>query len=626
MDALRSVYYDVEFKADDNPLEKADKTVDDLTESLEKMGKTGEKAGKKVEDSFDDANDEVEKLGKTAKGTTDTLGGIGSGMKGVASGIKGIVAAIGIKEITQGAYELSRGFANVEYTAAKINTLAKQDLPMVLDDMRSLAVEYGITDANIVGEAMYQALSAGRSYEDLTSGFMEGVLKTSKAGFVDPLGAVDLTTTIMNTFDVDDANEIGDVLLATQNKGKTTVNEMSQYYSRHLASFNAIGVGYKDAFGLLAEATKIVSTADASTGIGAILGEFSRSDSTVNDYFKELNGDTIPEFLSKGGSITDVIRDIKKTLDVTAMPAADMFGSLEASRTFDALTTSLESLAESISYVGESTGELEGAFKTMNETTKSELDKMQATIENSKISIGEALTPAVTESTAKIADVISFLTSGDTSMSNTKAWMESTGFDKNKHGTYEEFKTKKKFVDMEGDNLLNPEYYAAGKNESNIGEIASESKRKSAKKDMEFTLGYAIELADKDTLKAYKDQVSKQQEEYEEKYKNASGYERFEVEAILDMNKTMLDMLTKNESIINPMDFMSISDRVALADQLNEINNSTAQTFTTNVTNHINVSPAERHMANEIAREIEKSTIAYIPKASNKYDSVMMAK
>lgn len=595
--------YDVEFEVNKNPLEKADRTVDDLTGSLVKMGDAGQKGGKKVEDSFKKTNDEAKKLKKGVGEAFGEAGRLSNMLKGAFAGLAGSAIVKGIQSMAMGAYNLADGFANVEYAAAKVNTLAKQDLPTVLQDMRNIALEYGIQDATLVGEAMYQALSAGRDYQSLMDGFMDENLQISKAGFVDPLGAVDLTTTIMNTYQLKDMNGIGDALLATQDRGKTTVDEVTQYYSKQFGAFRSIGVGYKDALALLAETTRMGQrTADASTGIGAILSEFSKSDSTVNEYFKELNDTTIPEFLKNGGSIVETISMIKSTLDVLNMSSFDMFGSVEAARTFETMTSDMNGLIETQESVRNSTGKLEEAFDTMSQTTKTALDEAKTAWEDFKIALGEKVAPTVVD---WLRDLTSLL--------NGTAIEDAREHNKNK------------LVERG----LNPEFYAGGgmfpeelrekDYNKKIGQLGTVGERIRSKKNIDYNIEKLIKTSSPEEIDAYINKVTQQHVGYKQQYDAATGEERGRLSAVLDMSTHMLKLFDEYKQNFNTVANVRVNPLMeqGLEQMLTEVSNTTnnESTQTVNVTNHITVTTQqESEVATRVANEIERSTIAYIPK------------
>ena len=539
------------------------------------MGDAGQKGGKKVEESFKKTNDEAKKLKKGVGEAFGEAGKLNNMLKGAFVGLAGSAIIGGIRTLTTGAYNLADGFANVEYAAAKVNTLAKQNLPTVLQDMRNIALEYGIQDATLVGEAMYQALSAGRDYQSLMDGFMDENLQISKAGFVDPLGAVDLTTTIMNTYQLKDMNGIGDALLATQDRGKTTVDEVTQYYSKQFGAFRSIGVGYKDALALLAETTRMGQrTADASTGIGAILSEFSKSDSTVNEYFKALNDTTIPEFLKNGGSIVETISMIKSTLDVLNMSSFDMFGSVEAARTFETMTSDMNGLIETQESVRNSTGKLEEAFDTMSQTTKTALDEAKAAWEDFKVDAGEGIAPALTAALKIATDIANVIFKGDFSFKHSLPQSEYSKLDARYYDSGDYYVDSKKL-------------------DKNVRKAAKEASPEELETYIVDAYAQRAALTDNHHL-----------------------YNSKKIIEILESEKEVRQKETKQKEIIFLNPDNPISEK-SLEQVLTEVSNTTnnESTQTVNVTNHITVTTQqEREVAVKVADEIERSTIAYLPK------------
>ena len=79
-----------------------------------------------------------------------------------------------------------------------------------------------------LSEAMYSALSAGVDVGNSLS-FVEQSSKLATAGFTTTESAVDALTTVMNGYKMsaDQATAVSDMMLQTQNKGKTTVDELA---------------------------------------------------------------------------------------------------------------------------------------------------------------------------------------------------------------------------------------------------------------------------------------------------------------------------------------------------------------------------------------------------------------
>ena len=106
-----------------------------------------------------------------------------------------------------------------------------------------VAESVDVSDATELADAAYQALSASVE-TDKVAGFVEDAVKLSKSGFTETATAVDTLTTVINAYGykAEDAAEISDKLVQTQNKGKTTVDELAQSMGNGIptaAAYNA---------------------------------------------------------------------------------------------------------------------------------------------------------------------------------------------------------------------------------------------------------------------------------------------------------------------------------------------------------------------------------------------------
>ena len=88
------------------------------------------------------------------------------------------------------------------------------------------------SDANIAvnefAESVYGSISAGVD-QTKAIGFTTEAMKLAKGGFTSGAKAVDVLTTALNGYKLkaEDTTKISDLLITTQNLGKTTVDELA---------------------------------------------------------------------------------------------------------------------------------------------------------------------------------------------------------------------------------------------------------------------------------------------------------------------------------------------------------------------------------------------------------------
>lgn len=222
---------------------------DKVKESSEKAGSSAEKAGRKVEESGKKgrkAGEDNKKSGEETEKSGNKW--VEFGKKVEAAGTK--VTGVGKKISSAGGevVKLGKKFAPVSAAAtgaltvvtktssdfqngmAKMSTLfdtSQVSVQKLSKEFLNLSNETG-RGATELTEAGYQALSASVPVEKLGS-FIRTSANMAKVGFTDTATSVDLLSTAVNAYglEADQADNIANKLVNTQNLGKTSVNELA---------------------------------------------------------------------------------------------------------------------------------------------------------------------------------------------------------------------------------------------------------------------------------------------------------------------------------------------------------------------------------------------------------------
>lgn len=122
-----------------------------------------------------------------------------------------------------------------ESSFAKVSTLLDKnivDYDKYKNDILDASSESKVA-VDEFSEAVYSSISAGVDQTQAIK-FTTNAMKLAKGGFTDGAKAVDVMTTAINGYSLsaDDATEISDMLITTQNLGKTTVDELRQAWAR----------------------------------------------------------------------------------------------------------------------------------------------------------------------------------------------------------------------------------------------------------------------------------------------------------------------------------------------------------------------------------------------------------
>ena len=208
----------------------------------------------------------------------------GSGLSEGASKLGGI-AAKGLAAIGAAAAGTTAAIVKVgsdfETSMAKVKTLADTTQVSMADLSKGLMEISNTTgqSSQSLAEALYQALSAGVQTGDALA-YTEQAAKLAAAGFTTTESAVDALSTVMNAYKMDasEVNAVSDMLLQTQNKGKTTVDELAASIAQVTPTAAAMGVEFEQVSAALATMTaQGVPTSQATTQLNQLFAELGKS-------------------------------------------------------------------------------------------------------------------------------------------------------------------------------------------------------------------------------------------------------------------------------------------------------------------------------------------------------------
>lgn len=286
---------------------------------------------------------------------------------------------------------------------AKVSTIADtSEVP--LDDLRTaildLSDDTGIA-ASDIADNVYNAISAGQSTGDAVN-FVANAAKLATAGFTDSASALDLLSTTMNAYgmEADQVNRVSDVLLMTQNKGKTTVGELSAQMGKVIPTASAYGVSLENLAAAYATTTaKGIATAESTTYISGMLNELGDSGSEVGKIVKDKLGKSFKECMDSGMSLGEVLASCKEYADENGVSLNELFGSAEAGKAALAIAgDGIEGFTSNLDAMNNSSGATDEAFGKM-QTDSWNLQKAMNEINNVMIDLGgtivDTLRPAI---------------------------------------------------------------------------------------------------------------------------------------------------------------------------------------------------------------------------------------
>lgn len=367
--------FDAELKTNEGYLEEARNSADGCATSIDQFGKKTESASESLEKTAD----AVQLLA-----SSEAFSMIADGSKKVAEALLECVSA---------ADKWGTSMAKVQ-SIANVNddTLSKMG-----DDIRKLSIDYGIS-ADEIAEATYQAISASVDAADSIN-FVEDAVKLAKGGFTDITTAVDALTTVTNAYGqgANTTQHIMDALIQTQNLGKTTVNELAQSLGMIIPTASAYNVSLDNVAAAYVQLTKQgINTANATTYLNGMMTELADGGSDVAQILVEKTGKSFGQLMKDGKTLGEVIEILGNSVDGDSEKFANLWSNVRAGRgavtIFNASATAFN---ESMHQIETSVGAADAAFETMGDTAEMTDARLQASIENLKITIGEALAPAV---------------------------------------------------------------------------------------------------------------------------------------------------------------------------------------------------------------------------------------
>ena len=404
--------------------ESVQDAVDNIVESVEEAG---ESAAEAVEDAMSDVADSVsdaaKDVGDSASDIGDSIGdGFEEGSDQASTAIDALAQALlaagvtaSVKAITDALMDCTQASMEFETAMAKVGTIADES-QKPLGDMRNEILALSSETGKSVGElaeATYQAISASVATESAVD-FVGTANKLAVGGFSDTTTAVDILTTAINAYGMsaDDAAKISDVLITTQNLGKTSVAQLGASMGMVIPLAAAYNMNLEDLAASYALLTANgTQTAQATTYVKAALNELGSTSSAVGSTLKKQTGKTFAELMAEGNSLGDVLQVLADSVDGDTTAFNNMWSSSEAGVGMLSILNSGTSKYNSLVQAMEgSTGAATTAFEKMSETGEFAQQRFQNAIENLKIAIGDELAPVLMELQQSGADAMEWAT------------------------------------------------------------------------------------------------------------------------------------------------------------------------------------------------------------------------
>ena len=375
-------------------MEEARRSVDHCAESIDEFGNEAKSSGNESEEFQKKTSDAFGALAAVM-----STGTILEGVKGIAEGLKNCVDKS----------------ASFETAVAKIATIADTtEVPLsgISSEILELSSNMGVA-ADDIAEAAYEAISSGQSTANAVN-FAGEATMLAVGGFTQAATAVDILTTTLNAYGLqaEETGSISDMLITTQNLGKTTVDELAAAMGRVIPLASAYNVQMDNLSSAYAIMTANgIATAETTTYLASMLGELGDSGSEVSGILQQQTGKSFAQLSKEGYSLGDVLEILGKSVQNDTVKFSSLWSSSEAGvGALSLLNSGAEKYNSTLDAMRNSTGATEEAFNTMADTSEMAQARMETSAENLQIAIGDVLRPAIDEAYESGADLLSWAT------------------------------------------------------------------------------------------------------------------------------------------------------------------------------------------------------------------------
>lgn len=409
-------YKDLESRLKDvnNELTAEEKALSKATEETERSGKV-------LADWQTTANKAQTELNELRKGFEDTTlmkawGGqfedIGSKMADFGENLTKYVTV----PLTALATASVKAAADFEDGMAKIYTIA-MDSTEPMEKMRSelvqLSNETGFS-LDDLAEATYQTVSASVDATEATD-FMTHAVKLARAGFTTTTKAVDILTTVMNSYGKEtyDVEYLTDLLLKTQNDGKVVIDQLASSIGVIIPLAANYHVGIEQIAAAYATMTKQGVPAErATTFMRALFTELENKSKDVAEVLDKETGKSFAQLMDSGASLADVLEILYNKMDKNSESYQQLFKNVRSGQAAATLAADdFGILNDELDRMQNVTGLTDRALEQM-ETPALQARRAVNRLKNTSVELGETLIQDLAPTFEKVVDGVTKFSEG----------------------------------------------------------------------------------------------------------------------------------------------------------------------------------------------------------------------
>lgn len=372
-------------------------------------------------DAFQDANGSAEKFAESTDAGAQSIGELSDSSESAEENLNAMHVALAATSAALIAAGTAAVKVSTQFDAAFAKTQTIMDTTSTsAAEMRNDVLELSRTStmaASDVSEAVYQAISGSVDTAD-AAGFVNDANRLAVAGFTSLSNATDVLTTTLNSYGLEASavSGISNVLIQTQNLGKTSVDELAGSMGRAISTGSAYGVNLENLATAYVELTRGgIETAIATTYLSGMLNELGDSGSKAGSILQQETGKSFGQLMADGWSLGDVLQVLSDSVNGNAEALMGLWSSQEAGKASNAiLTQGIEDfngvLAQMQQEMQGATGTTAAAYMTMTNTSAFIDNRLSNSVDNLGIAFGDQLRPALDNVKQNLSSFVEGLT------------------------------------------------------------------------------------------------------------------------------------------------------------------------------------------------------------------------
>lgn len=372
----------------------AQKLANDYNYASAQLART-ENTIKDLEKAMEDAAGSAKKWYKATEEQKNALKELGKQAEQAADKMSKALSAVTASAVTFSA----KGFMDFEAEMSNVATLA-DTTSLSLDDLSKQALAAsnatGVA-ATEIAQGAYTALSSGVDTAN-AMGYITEAAKAAKAGQSDLNSVVEGSTSIMNAWKIQysDATSVFEKMLVAQDKGKTTLGEISSQIGQITGIAPQLNMSLEETLAAVAALTKSgVQTSSAITGLRAVLSNVLKPTSEAAEAAAALGLEFNAAALRSKG-LTGFLEDVLEKTGGSSEELAKLFGSVEGLSQIMLLGGSAAGdYADALAAMENSAGQLDRAFSTVTDNSAARLNNAMNKLKNNAIEFGQTMSPYI---------------------------------------------------------------------------------------------------------------------------------------------------------------------------------------------------------------------------------------